>query len=384
MKEALFDLLGAHASVQEFIDYGAGLWKRPLWLMDQAFVPEAFSREPDARPIWKECFEGKGQREGQLRSWELDGHMQSMYREEGIVHHPNEALGTIVTCGDVCCQDGRRRHLAIFSPWDTPQEELPGREEVEAFLKALALRLEMGQGREKGDPSQALLLSLLEGTVPPRASLELAGVEALQPFEILFAGRRDSRSTGYTSYLCAKISSRVSGSLCAPYREGLLLLCPEGKGEEALKKRLEESFCLGISRPFSGLERVPDHARQALFAKERAARRGLESLSYEEVAMEDVAAHLGKGLEAEAFCLPGILRARAYDQEYHTEYLATLRCLVQTGGNRKECCERLQIHQSTLKYRLSQLKNLFGLDIQDPRVFGRMELSLAILGFPPS
>jgi DNA-binding PucR family transcriptional regulator len=65
----------------------------------------------------------------------------------------------------------------------------------------------------------------------------------------------------------------------------------------------------------------------------------------------------------------------AYDHEKNTELLSTLARYLDSGGNYDQTSGALNIHRSTLRYRLGRIRDISGHDLQD--VETRLNLHLA-------
>lgn len=78
--------------------------------------------------------------------------------------------------------------------------------------------------------------------------------------------------------------------------------------------------------------------------------------------------------DARVFLHPIILDMIRYDQENGSEFVKTLRTYLVTNRNSKESSRLLSIHQNTLTYRLSRIKDIFGVDFEN----GRLVLTLLI------
>jgi GAF domain-containing protein len=63
-----------------------------------------------------------------------------------------------------------------------------------------------------------------------------------------------------------------------------------------------------------------------------------------------------------------IARIRAYDEKNHTDYLATLRAYLDANASFSIAATRLQVHNNTVRYRITRLIDDFGIDLTDPRV----------------
>jgi purine catabolism regulator len=66
----------------------------------------------------------------------------------------------------------------------------------------------------------------------------------------------------------------------------------------------------------------------------------------------------------------------AHDRDGGTELLRTVATFIDQGCRYQATAESLDIHVSTLRYRLQRLHKLFGLDADDPET--RFALSLAL------
>ncbi|MEU8617672.1 helix-turn-helix domain-containing protein [Streptomyces sp. NPDC048623] len=63
---------------------------------------------------------------------------------------------------------------------------------------------------------------------------------------------------------------------------------------------------------------------------------------------------------------PGIEAMLRHDRSHHTHYAASVTAWLDAVGNVGDAARRLTVHQNTLKYRLRRVRELFGLDLDDP------------------
>ncbi|MFI8824706.1 PucR family transcriptional regulator [Streptomyces sp. NPDC053431] len=63
---------------------------------------------------------------------------------------------------------------------------------------------------------------------------------------------------------------------------------------------------------------------------------------------------------------PGVEAMLEHDRSHHTHYAASVTAWLDAVGNVGEAARRLTVHQNTLKYRLRRVRELFGLDLEDP------------------
>ncbi len=71
--------------------------------------------------------------------------------------------------------------------------------------------------------------------------------------------------------------------------------------------------------------------------------------------------------EMDIFTNNTIKKIRAYDAEFHTSYLETLRVAIHYNLNTENISKHLNLHKNTVLYRMKQLNNLFDVDLKDIR-----------------
>jgi sugar diacid utilization regulator len=72
--------------------------------------------------------------------------------------------------------------------------------------------------------------------------------------------------------------------------------------------------------------------------------------------------------ERDDLWLPGLQRLVDEDAARNNEFVLTLRTWLQASSNSSEASRQLNLHPTTLRYRLTRIKELSGLDLDDPRV----------------
>ena len=93
--------------------------------------------------------------------------------------------------------------------------------------------------------------------------------------------------------------------------------------------------------------------------------------------------HIGELLSRHAplrsFCHPAVLRLAEYDHANQTQYLATLSSYLKYAETPHKAADELFIHKNTLFYRIRQIKERFGLHLEDGSERMRIQLTLAFL-----
>ena len=66
--------------------------------------------------------------------------------------------------------------------------------------------------------------------------------------------------------------------------------------------------------------------------------------------------------------LPGAhaLRIAEYDEQHKKAFEETIHAYLSCGGNAIEAAKSLDVHVNTVRYRLSRVEPLFGIDLDDP------------------
>lgn len=74
-----------------------------------------------------------------------------------------------------------------------------------------------------------------------------------------------------------------------------------------------------------------------------------------------------------------MLRLAEYDHANQTQYLATLSSYLKYAETPHKAADELFIHKNTLFYRIRQIKERFGLHLEDGSERMRIQLTLAFL-----
>ncbi|GLR78770.1 helix-turn-helix domain-containing protein (plasmid) [Azospirillum oryzae] len=69
-----------------------------------------------------------------------------------------------------------------------------------------------------------------------------------------------------------------------------------------------------------------------------------------------------------------------YDRRHGTPYLETLSAYLKTGCRTKACSDQLGVHVTTLRYRLTRITELFGIDVESPERRFSVELAIHLSG----
>lgn len=149
-------------------------------------------------------------------------------------------------------------------------------------------------------------------------------------------------------------------------------------------QRLEEFSSLnrmkaGVSQPFADIMKIHDFYTQAVQALEIGEQtRPGEQLHY---ASDLLPQYLFKGCSytgLEVGIHYHIRFLQGYDNDYHTEFITTLRAYLQNDRNATRTAEALHIHRSTFFYRIKKIEELLDISITDSHLLFLYELSFQI------
>jgi purine catabolism regulator len=149
-----------------------------------------------------------------------------------------------------------------------------------------------------------------------------------------------------------------------------------------LKERNDEiKICLGASRPVKTLLDLPDafmEARQTLVIGSML-RAGEEfQLSYRELGVKRLLYLICDHPELERFLEETLEPLEAYDQEWESELVDTLRSYLAQGANLNSTARSLFIHRHTLRYRLEQIADILKVDIDSQEVLLNLQIACLI------
>ena len=187
-------------------------------------------------------------------------------------------------------------------------------------------------------------------------------------------------------YYCQLFNSEFRGCCCFEYDRGIVCVANlefyERSAEKFMATYLETFrdgyFRVGYSNSFTDMTLLRSHYIQASIAL----RIGLERFpsqwyhKYSEIVFYYMESKLTEELDGRFLCAPEILTLYNYDREYQGDYLHTLRVYLHNQLNAMKTASDLFIHRATMKYRLSRIETLTGIDFSDAEKIFYLNLSL--------
>lgn len=144
-----------------------------------------------------------------------------------------------------------------------------------------------------------------------------------------------------------------------------------------------EGLCIGISRSFEDLTAVRRYFDQSIAAVQLSQRLELSgSLHFfESLCLFSLFSAIPDRAMLERCIHPAIYHVINYDLENESSLFETLQCYANCVGDLGGVADRLFIHRNTVKYRITKISDLMGMDITQPDNYDSIWLSLKLLEF---
>lgn len=149
-----------------------------------------------------------------------------------------------------------------------------------------------------------------------------------------------------------------------------------------LRTRIESFLCdndlyAGVSNLFFDIAHFKIHYEQAEHVLRRADKQTRLVFFYDYI-WEYVLDICQQRVSLRHLSHPIIHALANYDAQYGTEYLHTLETLLDCNGKLTDCAKALNVHYNTVKYRLKNIQQIIGADINDLHVMAQLLLAFKI------
>lgn len=152
---------------------------------------------------------------------------------------------------------------------------------------------------------------------------------------------------------------------------------------EEIQKQISRDFGLiittGISREvlrYSDFEKAYKETRTAITIGKKKSK--MKICFIDEVQMEEGFFQMAKMDVFQKFVLDSLHILEEYDEKHGSCLLDTLRVLTENQGARKETADSLFLHRNTLAYRIRQIEQLTGYDLNDPQTLFKLQLAIKV------
>ncbi|MBK7745966.1 MAG: helix-turn-helix domain-containing protein [Candidatus Obscuribacter sp.] len=151
--------------------------------------------------------------------------------------------------------------------------------------------------------------------------------------------------------------------------------------KEANKAAGKVTVKLGAARLVESMLDLPDaygEARQALVIGSMLDSDGEFALGYGDLGVKRLLYLVFDHPELERFLQDNLSPLEAYDEEWESELVDTLRVYLQQGANLNSTARTLFIHRHTLRYRLEQIADILKVDIDSQEVLLNLNIAFII------
>ena len=368
----LLALFTEAASVQEVLECAYPIFRRPIYLLDEAF--HYIASAPTL-----------GQAPGVSRRWkplELDNFLSFLRSQELSM----DKKGFFV----MQCEDRAFSCVNLFSSHNTYigclymelEDNNDGQGEallVEFLAHMVERAMEISpvlMENENSSLAEILLTTMRELPLSRSQKTQLRALHQRGSYLCISIHYLKRFSALPVSYLCATIGALLPGSILFEWNNTLLGVIPWNQGEAAQRSWdgamaqlvQEMHLCIGISTPFSDLYLLRTFYAQAeaaiengqlLNADERIHRFSQYALS------EMVVNSLGR-FPMEAYYPEGFQALLTHDAASDVSYLETLKVYLEENSSLSAASRRLYLHRSTLVERMERIEKELAVDLKDP------------------
>lgn len=391
--DALFDVLRRAGDWDELLEIGHRVLMNPMLIFNHSMRVLAYTAEDNARdPIWSETVKaGTALVDTVRQSSELMRLRDQMKRNDTPFRHTGEGMSDPFWCAPVQVS-GRHRGMVNVVEYHAPLS--PGQLDLlRIFAECVAVamqRSDQGASAQDAVPRQ-FMSDLLNGEIASKDQLNTRLIavdwQALGCF--CFVSLRPA-----LPYLAGEQWKGIYNRLSALGLNDLRCMIDQGEPciallltatkPESIARQLDaiRQFCAlnhvraGISDAYCNLLETPRYRRQADVALELG---DGEVCPYERVRNARMLRHLRNHPYLGDLMHPAVIRLAELDREEGSEYIPTLRALFDHGFNQLETAEALNIHRTTLAYRLRRAQEQTGLKLSGEGQMFHIAVSLKLM-----
>lgn len=383
MSQSLTDLLLSGASARVLIDAAEDILGNPVAFIDlnqnEPLLSKGYPQDDIDDKIYR-------RRNISLDEYQKDTSYVtalSLTGQPHIIAWPNIRRRRMI-CGSII--GGRHLGGIRLPDMGHPLEELDTELVIET-AKVMGMAMVLGgwpSGSGQGD-GQSFLWSILNGQANP-SFLANRMIYPLFPEGCLFCMLWYRPSFIKKPTIGDPDFLRLIDSRCyTPADDGYAVLTDYHallQNREAIEEEIrQQNLLVACSDSFTSVNDIFEQFKtaQAVYSYAQAASQTCGLAFYDDYRLFHMLDHIKREPEASRYIHSRIPFLRDYDRDNGTEYLATIRSYLDCNRNIAQTAETLCIHKNTVFYRLSRLKNDFGLDLEDSKTLVCVYCSLKLL-----
>ncbi|HEY8922315.1 MAG TPA: helix-turn-helix domain-containing protein, partial [Candidatus Limnocylindria bacterium] len=240
--------------------------------------------------------------------------------------------------------------------------------------------------RLKRDLVDALLDGTDDETLQSRA--QGLGYDLGRPHRVVVAESRGTTRADDTFFQAVRRAARdlSIGTLIVARRGAVVVLAsrdvPWEDFRQAILRGLEDGRCrLGIGGRCSTPSEFARSHHEAQLALRMERSSGLDQVStFDDLGVYRLLSGIEDPADVERFVRERIGKLLDHDAQRNSELVRTLTHYLECGGSYERTSAAIFVHRSTLKYRLQQIRDITGYDLNDPDTRFNLQLSTRAWG----
>lgn len=149
---------------------------------------------------------------------------------------------------------------------------------------------------------------------------------------------------------------------------------------ELKEKSMVNQLIIGLGRSFEGVEQLwRSHEQAKLIVENLSKASSSNILHYDDLGLYRFFSYDGLQNELVEFYSTTIKPLVEFDKTSNSELVKTLKYYFQYNGNMKRMSQNMHMHYNTIIYRLQKIKDIIGMDIEDPDIRLNLEIALKIM-----
>jgi len=183
----------------------------------------------------------------------------------------------------------------------------------------------------------------------------------------------------------------VKNSKCLIYNGAIVMLIscrekiisPEIEFKKLIDLLKKNQIYAGLSRSFQNIIEMQAHYRQSAQAVKagRLMGGGQYLFQYEDYAIYHIFDIRSKQADLKDFCHSSIFKLLEYDYKNNTNYYDLLKTYLLKKKRQVDTANALYIHRSTISYHISKIREIMGVDLDDPETTYHLMLTYEILDY---
>ncbi|MGM9532733.1 PucR family transcriptional regulator [Intestinibacter sp.] len=137
-------------------------------------------------------------------------------------------------------------------------------------------------------------------------------------------------------------------------------------------------YYVGVSNFHKNIDELNMALKEAMYAMRVASIEEQNKKYYYEIGVYKILMPSYSDSHMRSFYNETVGKIKQYDQKYNTELLDTSIAYIKSGGNIKETAKIINLHENTVRYRISKLKEIFGIKNSEFEFYEQLSLGIKL------